>query len=175
MKGLADQMSVYAAYHNDATNKAIHFVFVPLIVWSGMGLLMLPGAWRLGTIAVTLALAVATALLVYYLLLDLALGVGMVVLFTFLYSTAWQARVALGGQAWILFAAVFAGSWIAQVLGHSAFEHRKPALVDNLFQVFVAPIFVLAEWAFALGLRRQLHDEVQRGMVRHLPKPDGPA
>jgi uncharacterized membrane protein YGL010W len=170
MKSLVDQMSVYAAYHNDATNKAIHFVFVPLIVWSGMGLLMLPGAWRLGTIAITAALVVATAMLVYYLLLDLPLGVGMVVLFTLLYVTAWQARTALGGQAWILFAAVFAGSWVAQVLGHSAFEHRKPALVDNVFQVFVAPIFVLAEWAFTLGLRRQLHDAVQRGMVQHLPK-----
>lgn len=171
MKGLADQMSVYAAYHNDATNKAIHFVFVPLIVWSGMGLLLLPGAWQLGTVAITAALVVATAMLVYYLLLDLPLGVGMVVLFTLLYVTAWQARVALGGQAWILFTAVFAGSWAAQVLGHSAFEHRKPALVDNVFQVFVAPIFVLAEWAFALGLRRQLHDDVQRGMVQHLPRP----
>lgn len=171
MKTLVDQMSVYAAYHRDATNKAIHFVFVPLIVWSGMGLLMLPGSWPVGSIAITAALVVATAMLAYYLLLDLALGVGMVVLFTLLYTTAWQARVALGDQAWMLFAAVFAGSWAAQVLGHSAFEHRKPALVDNVFQVFVAPIFVLAEWAFAIGLRRPLHDAVQRGMVQHLPKP----
>lgn len=171
MKPLVDQMSVYAAYHDDATNKAIHFVFVPLIVWSGMGLLMLPGALHVGSIAVTLALAVATALLVYYLLLDMPLGVGMVVLFTFLYVTAWQARTALGGWAWALFAAVFAGSWAAQVVGHAAFEHRKPALVDNLFQVFVAPIFVLAEWAFAIGLRKPLQDAVRRGMAQHLPKP----
>ena len=174
MKPLADQMAVYAAYHRDATNKAIHFVFVPLIVWSGMGLLMLPGSWPLGTIAITAALVVATAMLAYYLMLDLPLGVGMVVLFTLLYVTAWQARVAMGGAAWILFTAVFAGSWVAQVVGHSAFEHRRPALADNLFQVFVAPIFVLAEWGFALGLRRPLHDEVQRGMARHLPKPGGP-
>jgi uncharacterized membrane protein YGL010W len=170
MKPLVDQMSVYAAYHDDATNKAIHFLFVPLIVWSGMGLLMLPGALQVGSIAVTLALVVATAMLVYYLLLDLPLGVGMVVLFTFLYVTAWQARLALGGMAWVLFAAVFAGSWVAQIVGHSAFEHRKPALVDNLFQVFVAPIFVLAEWAFAIGLRKPLHEAVRRGMVQHLPK-----
>jgi uncharacterized membrane protein YGL010W len=170
MKGLVEQMSEYAAYHRDATNKAIHFVFVPLIVWSGMGLLLLPGALTLGSIAVTAALAAATAMLVYYLLLDLPLGVGMVVLFTLLYVTAWQTRVALGGQAWMLFAAVFAGSWAAQVLGHSAFERRKPAFLDNLFQVFVAPIFVLAEWAFALGLRRRLQDDVQRGMAAHLPK-----
>jgi uncharacterized membrane protein YGL010W len=59
---------------------------------------------------------------------------------------------------------------VAQIVGHSAFEHRKPALVDNVWQVFVAPIFVLAEWAFAIGLRKPLHDAVRQGMVQHLPK-----
>ena len=94
----------------------------------------------------------------------------MVLLFTFLLVTASQVQAALGRQAWMLFAAVFVGSWIAQVVGHAAFEHRKPALVDNVWQVFVAPIFVLAEWAFAIGLRKGLHDAVRQGMVRHLPK-----
>ena len=171
MKTLAEQMSVYAAYHKDGTNKAIHFLFVPLIVWSGMGLLMLPPGLELGTITVTAALVIATAMLVYYLMLDMPFGVAMVVLFTVLYTTAWQARLALAGDAWMLFTAVFVASWIAQFIGHAAFEHRKPALLDNLLQVFVAPIFVMAEWAFAIGLRKQLEAEVQRGMVAHLPKP----
>ena len=170
MKTLAQQMSVYAAYHRDGTNKAIHFLFVPLIVWSGMGLLMLPPGFGVGTLTITAALVVATLMLVYYLMLDLPFGVAMVVFFTFLYTTAWQARTALDGQAWMLFTAVFVGSWIAQFIGHAAFEHRKPALLDNLLQVFVAPIFVMAEWAFSIGLRKPLHDEVQRGMVQHLPK-----
>lgn len=170
MKTLVEQMSVYAAYHRDGTNKAIHFLFVPLIVWSAMGLLLQAGALAVGGLEVTLAHAAALVLLAYYLRLDFPLGVAMAVLFTFLLVTALQADGALGGQAWILFAAVFAGSWVAQVVGHSAFEHRKPALVDNLFQVFVAPIFVVAEWAFALGLRKQLAQQVDRGMVAHLPK-----
>jgi uncharacterized membrane protein YGL010W len=174
MKTLVDQMSVYAAYHRDATNKAIHFLFVPLIIWSAMGLLMLVPGLQVGALTVTLAHAVALVLLVYYLRLDFPLGIAMVFLFTFLLVTAWQVHGMLGDQAWILFAAVFAGSWIAQVIGHSAFEHRKPALVDNVFQVFVAPIFVMAEWAFALGMRKQLAEQVDRGMVAHLPK-GGPA
>ena len=171
MKTLVEQMSVYAAYHRDGTNKAIHFVFVPLIVWSAMGLLMeLPGL-PLGGVTLTAAHAVALVLLAYYLRLDFSLGVAMVAFFTVLLVTAWNVHGALGGLAWVLFAAVFAGSWVAQVVGHSAFEHRKPALVDNLFQVFVAPIFVMAEWGFALGLRRELAEQVDRGLVAHLPKP----
>ena len=63
MKTLVEQMSVYAAYHRDATNKAIHFVFVPLIIWSAMGLLVQAGALRVGSLDVTLAHAVALVLL----------------------------------------------------------------------------------------------------------------
>jgi uncharacterized membrane protein YGL010W len=170
MKTLVEQMSVYAAYHKDATNRAIHFLFVPLIIWSAMGLLVQLGSWPLGALEVTAAHVIAVALLAYYLYLDFPLGVAMVFLFTVMLVTVLQVQEAMGAQAWMLFTAVFVGSWIAQLVGHAAFEHRKPALADNVLQVFVAPIFVMAEWAFSLGLRRQLHDEVQRGMVAHLPK-----
>ena len=170
MKGLVEQMSMYAAYHRDSTNKAIHFVFVPLIIWSAMGLLMELPALDVGNLSITAAHAIALVLLVYYLRLDVPLGIAMVVLFTVMLLTAWDLHNALGDRAWMLFGAVFAGSWIAQLIGHSAFEHRRPALADNLFQVFVAPIFVMAEWAFSLGLRKQLAEQVDRGLVAHLPK-----
>ena len=171
MKTLSEQMAVYAAYHNDATNKAIHFVFVPLIIWSAMGLLVQLGTWQLGTIGVTAAHAIAVVLLAYYLSLDFPLGVAMVMLFTLMLVTVLQVQAAMGSTGWMLFTAVFVGSWIAQLIGHAAFEHRKPALADNVLQVFVAPIFVVAEWAFALGLRKKLQHEVETGMVQHLPKP----
>lgn len=174
MKTLVEQMSVYAAYHRDPTNKAIHFLFVPLIIWSAMGLLVQLGGLRLGALEVTLAHAIAVVLLAYYMRLDFQLGVAMVFLFTFLLVTVLQVDAALGASSWMLFAAVFVGSWVAQAVGHSAFEHRRPALADNLFQVFVAPIFVVAEWAFALGLRRSLAQQVEVGLVAHLPKDQGP-
>lgn len=170
MKSLVDQMSMYAAYHRDPTNKAIHFLFVPLIIWSAMGLLLQLGSIPIGNLEVTLAHGIAVVLLVYYLRLDFALGVAMVFLFTFLLVTGLEVNEALAPQGWMLFTAVFVGSWAAQLVGHSAFEHRKPALADNLFQVFVAPIFVMAEWAFALGLRRSLAQQVEQRMAAHLPK-----
>lgn len=170
MKSLVEQMSMYAAYHRDPTNKAIHFLFVPLIIWSAMGLLLQLGGVQVSNLEITFAHAIAAVLLVYYLRLDFALGIAMVFLFTFLLVTTMQVHAALGTQSWLLFTAVFVGSWAAQLVGHSSFEHRKPALADNLFQVFVAPIFVMAEWAFALGLRKTLAQQVEQGMVAHLPK-----
>ncbi len=41
-----------------------------------------------------------------------------------------------------------------------------PALVDNLFQVFVAPILLAAEVFFALGYKPQLYQSVQKRALK---------
>jgi uncharacterized membrane protein YGL010W len=64
-------------------------------------------------------------------------------------------------RGWIWFGVLFGGGWILQLVGH-VFEGRKPALTDNLFQIFVAPIFLCAEIFFALGYKPALHGAVQR-------------
>jgi uncharacterized membrane protein YGL010W len=155
MKTLEDQMSIYAAYHQDARNKATHFVGVPVIVLS----LMIPLSW-LRVDGVSAAMVITAALLAYYLFLDLWLGLAMcVVMGAFL----WVGQViadqgALAG--WIWFGVLFVGGWILQLVGH-VFEGRRPALADNLFQIFVAPIFLCAELFFALGYKPKLHSAVQ--------------
>jgi uncharacterized membrane protein YGL010W len=68
----------------------------------------------------------------------------------------------LGAAAgWTWFAVLFVGGWILQLVGH-VYEGRRPALTDNLFQIFVAPIFLVAEAFFALGYKPRLQDAVQR-------------
>jgi uncharacterized membrane protein YGL010W len=160
VKTLEDQMSFYAAYHQDARNKATHFIGVPTIAFS----LMIPLGWlRLdaGGVPVSAALAVTLALLAYYLLLDVPLGLAMCAVFgLMLWAAEPLAQLPLGASAaWFL--ALFVGGWALQLWGH-VYEGRKPALVDNLFQVFVAPIFLAAEVFFALGYKPDLHAGVQR-------------
>jgi len=160
MKTLEDQMSVYAAYHQDARNKATHFIGVPVIVLS----LMIPLSW-LRVDAVSAAMLVTAALLAYYLVLDVWLGLAMCVVMG---ALLWIGQTiadqgALAG--WIWFAILFVGGWILQLVGH-VFEGRKPALADNLFQIFVAPIFLCAELFFALGYKPSLHATVQERALR---------
>jgi uncharacterized membrane protein YGL010W len=63
---------------------------------------------------------------------------------------------ALGyATGWAVFAAAFIGGWILQLLGHH-YEGKRPALVDNFWQIFIAPLFLMVE-AFAwLGWKREL-------------------
>ena len=160
MKTLEDQMSTYAAYHQDARNKATHFVGVPVIVLS----LMIPLSW-LRFEAISAAMVVAAILLAYYLALDLWLGLAMCAVMGALLRLGQMiaGQGALAGWAW--FGGLFVGGWVLQLVGH-VFEGRKPALADNLFQIFVAPIFLCAELFFALGYKPRLHAAVQERALR---------
>lgn len=170
MKPLADQMAVYASYHNDATNRAIHYIFVPAIVWSLMGLLITVGSVPVGDLRLTLAHVGCALVLAYYLKLDYAYGVAMVGLFTLLMVGALNVAGQAGSLAPWFFGAIFVLGWAAQLVGHAFFEGRRPAFVDNLFQVIVAPLFVVAEWGFTLGLRKHLQEEVARKALAHFPR-----
>ena len=159
MKTLEEQMAFYAAYHQDARNKATHFLGVPMIIVS----LFIPLSWirlEVGALTLSGALLFAAVVMLYYVFLDPLLALATT-LFTavFLVAAAW---VASRGTAvgWGTFGALFVGGWIIQLVGH-AFEGRKPALADNLFQIFIAPIFLCAELFFALGYKPKLHAAVQ--------------
>jgi len=160
VRTLEDQMAFYAAYHQDARNKLTHFAGVPAIVLG----VMIVFAWAradVGGISISGAMLVTAITLVYYLLLDVPLGLAMCVVFgVLLYAAEAIAALPLKeGAAWFLL--FFGGGWIVQLIGH-VYEGRKPALVDNLFQIFVAPIFLCAEAFFALGYKPALHAAVQK-------------
>jgi uncharacterized membrane protein YGL010W len=164
VKTLEDQMSFYAAYHQDARNKATHFIGVPVIVFS----LMIPLGWlrmEIGGFPVSAALLVVSVLLLYYLVLDVPLGLAMAVVFGLMLWGAEPLSQAPLGVSAASFAVLFIAGWALQLWGH-VYEGRKPALVDNLFQIFVAPIFLAAEVFFALGYKPKLHEEVQRRAMR---------
>ena len=160
MKTIEDQMSFYAAYHQDARNKATHFLGVPAIMLS----LFIPLAWirfEAGGVTITAAMVFAAVVLIYYFFLDVPLALAMLAVTA---ALVWIGHhiAALGSmQGWIWFAVLFVGGWILQLVGHG-FEGRKPALADNLFQIFVAPIFLAAEVFFALGYKPALHQRVSQ-------------
>lgn len=164
-----EQMAMYSAYHRDRRNKATHFVGVPAIAYS----LLIPMAFvklfPLGGYTVTLATLFAAAVVVYWVLLDRPFGLATAVLFfPAVFVAEWLVRQG-AATAWIAFAVLFVGGWIIQLVGHG-FEGRKPALVDNILQVLIAPVFLIGEVVFGLGGRKALHDEVMRRMPAYLPK-----
>ena len=119
------------------------------------------GAFFVGAITALAPQFITVILLAYYLKLDIPLGLAMTIVFAaLLYLAELIAALPMKeGVSWFL--VLFAGGWVIQLIGH-IYEGRKPALLDNLFQIFVAPIFLCAEVFFALGYRPALHAAVQK-------------
>jgi uncharacterized membrane protein YGL010W len=135
-----DQMfQRYGEFHLNAVNKAIHWVCVPLIVWSVLGLL-----WTASPIAAAVAIAASVA---FYLWLSLPLAVGMVVVVALMiYPIS-----LLGSHLLLVSATVFVVAWIGQFVGHK-FEGRRPAFLDDLRSLLIGPAWILGFIYRRLGI-----------------------
>lgn len=67
--------------------------------------------------------------------------------------------------------AIHVVSWIAQFIGHGAFEKRAPALLDNLVQaLLLAPLFVWMEILFFFGYRTELKQRFHANVELEIAK-----
>lgn len=167
MKTLTDQLSQYAAYHRDRRNIHTHFVGIPMIVMAVAVLLARPVFAQWGGVALSPATLVTLATVLYYLRLDLRLGLVMAALMALCLWFA-QAMAAQATATWLAVGVgLFVVGWVIQFIGHY-YEGRKPAFVDDITGLIIGPLFVVAEAGFLLGLRRKLqHDiEARVGPVR---------
>lgn len=130
----------YEESHRNPTNEKIHFVAVPLIMVSLLGLLFALHPW--------VAYGFVLASLVYYARLSMVFLVTMTVL-----SLVGLALVhAMGERVLPISIAIFVAAWIAQFVGHKV-EGRKPSFFEDLQYLWVGPIFVLSKLFLKLRVR----------------------
>lgn len=121
----------YSDSHRNPTNELIHFVCVPLIVFSLLGIL-----WWIHPLV---ALGAVVASLAYYWKLSRPFMAGMLLM----------ALLMLGVLAALppitvlpLCIAIFVLAWIGQFIGH-VIEGKKPSFFDDLRFLLIGPLFVL--------------------------------
>lgn len=154
MKTLVQQLTNYAAYHRDRRNIATHFVGIPMIVLA-IGCLTARPSIDVAGVPLSLSALLVLGTSIYYLLLDLRFGAVM----TALLAATWWFSIGVAAQptsVWLSTGVgLFVVGWIFQFVGHY-YEGRKPAFVDDLVGLFIGPLFVVAELAFAMGLRPEV-------------------
>ena len=150
------QLADYVEYHRDPWNCAMHvfgilFLFLaavlPLSLWS-------INLFGMQTSVATIAVI---PVLVYWLLLDFALGAAIFGAAVVLLSAAAAivSHTTTAGM-WSLTAVLIVVGVASQIIGHRVFEQRQPALVDNPSHLLLGPMFVMAKLFIALGFRRDL-------------------
>jgi uncharacterized membrane protein YGL010W len=121
----------YSESHLHPTNELIHFVCVPVIVFTLLGLL-----WALHPLA---AVAATAASLCYYARLSMPFALGMLLMAAVMLAVL----AALPPKAVLpLSLAVFVLAWIGQFIGHKI-EGKKPSFFDDLRFLLIGPLFVL--------------------------------
>ncbi|MYM97870.1 Mpo1 family 2-hydroxy fatty acid dioxygenase [Duganella vulcania] len=124
-------LAKYSESHLNPTNEVIHFICVPIIVFTLLGLL-----WAAHPL---LAVAVTLASLVYYFKLSKPFAVGMLMMSTLMLALL----AALPDKAILpLSLAIFVLAWIGQFIGHKI-EGKKPSFFDDLRFLLIGPLFVL--------------------------------
>jgi uncharacterized membrane protein YGL010W len=153
VRGTAYWFDEYSASHRNPLNKTLHWICVPLIVWSLIGLLWslpAPGRGQL-EYANWASYAVAAAVL-YYALLSMPLALGVLpVLAAMLLSVDALSQLA-HVPLWAVSAAVFALAWLGQFVGH-AIEGKRPSFFKDVQFLLIGPIWLLAALYRRAGIR----------------------
>jgi uncharacterized membrane protein YGL010W len=166
MPSLADMIASYTAYHRDWRNRATHFIGVPAIAFA----ILIPMTWLRADLGGgregSLAMAFVIVVLGFYVAIDRPMALLATIVFVPMLAVAERIGTLPLSTGLTVFGSCFVGGWAFQLIGH-ALEGRRPALVDNVMQIFVAPLFLIAEVVFALGLRHDLRDEVAARLPHH--------
>ena len=143
----------YAESHQDGTNKLIHWVCVPLIVFSLLGLVWaipFPALAFLGKGQryVNWATFLIIFTMIYYLRLSFRLAVAMffliMVFSTIIVLLERMQRLHGWLQMWQICLLLFILSWAGQFIGHKI-EGKKPSFLDDLKFLLIGPIWL---WHF---------------------------
>jgi uncharacterized membrane protein YGL010W len=122
----------YSESHLNPANEVIHFVCVPVIVFTLLGLL-----WAVHPLA---AVAASAAALVYYFKLSKPFAAGMLLMAAAMLGLL----LAMPPAAVLpLSLAIFVLAWIGQFIGHQI-EGKKPSFLEDLRFLLIGPLFVLS-------------------------------
>ena len=154
------QAQFYSSYHQSSTARYTHMIGVPLIILSLMMLLGFVRILIIGVLDLNLAEITTFVLLGYYFLLNwrLALAVTPFIIFMLWLATFFTYD---GPDAFALsaFAIIFIVGCALQFVGHFI-EKQRPAFIESLWQVLIAPLCLMAEIFFMAGRMQELKTEI---------------
>jgi uncharacterized membrane protein YGL010W len=130
----------YGESHQHPGNELIHYVAIPLIVFSLIGLLQWAHPY--------LAMAAIAGSIMYYARLSNVFMICMALMGALCLYLAGL----LGSALLPVSIGVFVVSWIFQFIGHKL-EGKKPSFLEDLQYLLVGPLFVLSKLFLKLGVK----------------------
>lgn len=157
------QLADYVEYHRDPTNCALHVVGIILLFLAAVLPLSLWPVTVFG-LQVDLGVLLAAPVLIYWIMLDTALGIALVAgAAVLLFTAATISTHASVTAVWTISIVLILIGVAVQIIGHQVFERRQPALLDNPPHLLMGPMFVMAKLFIAFGFRGDLAAVIEQG------------
>lgn len=139
MRAIDQWFDQYGESHQNAVNKLLHWICVPLITFSVLGILWAIDPW-VSVIAVAAAMA-------FYTMLSWRIAAVMLVVSLLMLLILWNMTVVFWPCV-----AIFVLAWIGQFIGHHL-EGKKPSFFKDLQFLLIGPIWLVGALFRMLGLR----------------------
>lgn len=147
MKTAKNYFDEYAVSHQNKTNKTIHYICVPLIFFSVIGLLIsIPTSFLKSTFAIHNPLlenwAAVVGLLISIFYLRLGFWYFIEMLFVILLCIIGNFWISNNFNIFYISIILFVLAWIAQFYGHKI-EGAKPSFLKDLEFLLIGPLWVI--------------------------------
>jgi len=149
MRTVNEWFGNYSKDHRHPTNRIIHWICVPAILWSAIAALwVIPVPSAIGRPGFWCGMAMVAAFAFYW-KMSKPIGIAMLIVFVafgglteFLYRT-----IGPSDLLWVAIA-VFVGAWIGQFIGH-IIEGARPSFFTDLAYLLIGPA-----WLAGKAMRR---------------------
>jgi len=152
MKSVNQWLDEYGQSHQNETNKSIHWICVPAIFFSIIGLLYsVKFPFILYTHTINLGMIVILIITLYYLRLSFSLGVGMFLFGILCLLLCHFIELYVPVSLWLICIIIFVLAWIGQFYGHNL-EGKKPSFLKDIQFLLIGPMWLMSFLYKKLGI-----------------------
>lgn len=149
MASIHPLLDEYGESHRNPTNKLIHWICVPVIVWTVIALLWaapFPAALQSEVVPVNWATIALVLAQIYYFRLSPMLAIGVLMFNVLLLWLTAIADQAAPWPLWQMAAGLFVLAWIGQFIGH-LIEGKRPSFFKDLQFLLIGPAWLMS-WLY---------------------------
>ena len=155
MSNIRALLNEYGENHQNPVNKAFHWICVPLIMFSLIGILMSAPFFVSKTQWLNWGSVVLIGALVYYLRLSISMFIGFALIAFLLLTGNWTLFTKLNfdsGQLVLWSLGIFVAAWIGQFIGHKI-EGKKPSFFKDVQFLLIGPAWLLHFIYSSVGIK----------------------
>lgn len=136
-------LNIYSESHQNKLNKRIHWVCVPAIVFSLLGMLWAIPFPFINSPLFNWATTLIAVALIYYFILSWQLALGMLLnSLLMIFLLQWIDGFSI--PLWQIAVSIFVVAWIGQFYGHHI-EGKRPSFFRDIQFLLIGPVWLLAD------------------------------